>query len=87
MEVNGNTSNAKWSPTHLEGTFMKMHVGIAKASDVPDFALCAQFEKLTKENLAGQKKFTGHTLNLYLLSNCMVLPHGRRWIEGITSHT
>ncbi len=60
-----------------------MHVDMAKTLDVPAFALCASSEKLSKEDLAGQTKFTGQNLHIYILSNYFVLPHEGLWIEGL----
>ncbi len=56
MEVNGNASNIKWNPTNLGGALINIHVRVVKASDVPDFALCARSEKLTKDDLSEQTK-------------------------------
>ncbi len=77
-EVNGNTSNVKWSPMHLVGALIKMHVGVVKASNVPDFAVCARSKKLATDDLSGQSKFKGRTLNIYIMSNYALLPHGKR---------
>ncbi len=59
MEVNGNASSMKWSPMHLGGALLKMHVGVAKASDVPAFTVCAHSKKLSMDDLSGQSKLKG----------------------------